>query len=59
YKNQTIANIYDMNVSEAYTFFHNHQKIKIALEFNNSAFPPRYRTGHLRSGRSRQTVRYR
>ncbi|MDO8054052.1 excinuclease ABC subunit UvrA ['Opuntia sp.' phytoplasma] len=32
YKNQTIADIYDMNVSEAYTFFYNHQKIKIALE---------------------------
>ncbi|MDO7987314.1 excinuclease ABC subunit UvrA [Sweet potato little leaf phytoplasma] len=32
YKNQTIANIYDMNISEAYIFFHNHKKIKIVLE---------------------------
>ncbi|MDV3204458.1 MAG: excinuclease ABC subunit UvrA [Sweet potato little leaf phytoplasma] len=32
YKNQTIANIYDMNISEAYSFFHNHKKIKIVLE---------------------------
>ncbi|MDV3201641.1 MAG: ATP-binding cassette domain-containing protein, partial [Candidatus Phytoplasma australasiaticum] len=32
YKNQTIANIYDMNISESYIFFHNHKKIKIVLE---------------------------
>ncbi|MDO8064120.1 excinuclease ABC subunit UvrA [Candidatus Phytoplasma bonamiae] len=32
YKNKTIANIYDMDVSEAYIFFKNHKKIKIVLE---------------------------